>query len=154
VNIQDTSMPYFVNYVILVLLVVNLLAYFRRLPITSSSSSSKLPLSIKSSSSTGYATLITTNDTLAHNSVKNSERNLKSAERHHAHALIQKYILAGSLILNTSDHVYDKLFYDGNLYPMHQYRQSHNVSARCNEHALKAPSFPATPTDVMNDGER
>ena len=73
---------------------------------------------------------------------------------HRTHALIQKYILAGSLVLNTSDDVFDKLFYDGNLYPMHQHQHSQSISSRCSEHALRAPVLPAISTRVFNYSEQ
>jgi hypothetical protein len=57
--------------------------------------------------------------------------------------LVQKHILDGSLILNMSDEGYDKLFYDGNMFPKHLQPEVHNLSPRCNVLTTKAPAFPA-----------
>ena len=143
-------MPHFSYFVILVLLGATILIYFRGLHNSRSSASPEPPISISPSSSTSHTKLITKRD----ESIKNNTSDRKSAKQFHAHSLIQKYILAGNLVLNASDNVYDGLFYGGNLYPTHQYEQHQTISSRCSEHALRAPVFPAISSRVMNHSKQ
>ena len=144
-------MPSTIIYVVLAVLGASILIYYRRIQIFQSPAPTELSSSLGPTSFTSsHAARTSINDTSKQVKIKSHELNAESAKMHRTHALIQKYILSGSLVLNTSDDVYDKLFYDGNLYPMHQHQHSQSISSRCSEHALGAPVLPAISTRVFN----